>query len=197
MRLHAVRLLCVAIFLLLAATCLSFVRVIRRLPQQQQRPDGARLTLKTARLEQTKRRICSNETTYCFADRDCATRCDAANKYRCVHGVCRNARVIDENPKNECDVRKGFVAYLIGDTAFANYRYLCKSIDPGVAVSPESENRMCKSSPVPLAIDYLKRYPSAYECECQHKAVVPATSVKREHVECTERYYDLIASGYA
>lgn len=140
------------------------------------------------------KRYCTTEVTYCFTDQDCSSRCDISNKYACINGICKNQRIVEQNPKNDCDPTKGFVAYLVGNPAFGQYDYICKSIDPGIAINLE-KNLMCYGEKIDF--NYIYKFPSTQDCsDCPYPAVVPATSVKREHLECSEQFWYLVQVGY-
>lgn len=134
---------------------------------------------------------CKNIPVYCFEDSDCIAKCDTLNEYSCMHGMCKQSVIIAEDDKNKCDPKKGFIGYLIGNTTFGIYEYLCKTIDAEIAVSV-NENRMCYNQIEMLDIDYTKAYPSINDCTCRDRVLVPATAQKREHVECNSIFVDLV-----
>ena len=131
---------------------------------------------------------CDLEKTYCFTDDDCFKKCVSTTS-SCIHGIC-STNINTSNIINDCDPTKGILGYLVGNTALGTYSYVCKSIDPAIAISV-NENRMCYGDKT-YQIDYLKSYPSIYSCTCSNQVVIGATSEKRRHVECDSRYIDLV-----
>lgn len=84
----------------------------------------------------------------------------------------------------------GMITYLAGSVAFGNYVKICKSVDPGIAIS-NTDNLMCKNGTI--SVNYEKGFPLISECEdCEQQVTIPATLTKREHVECKNLFYDLI-----
>jgi len=130
---------------------------------------------------------CEETLTYCFDNGDCNTKC--ANKnYSCLTGVCRPS--LDEIVESDkCIASQGMLAYLVGNPAFGIYDFVCKSVDPGIAIS-NTVNKMCY--PENFQFDYLERFPQIDSCECPDKVYVPATAEKRAHVECSPIFKDLI-----
>lgn len=148
-----------------------------------------KINIKTGHLFGAGRDDCEKTDIYCFDDSDCNKKCYISG-LSCLHGVCKN-KIDTTEAKNECNPSKGVIGYFIGNTAIGLYEYICKSIDPGIAISV-NENRMCYNSEG-YTIDYLKVFPSVYSCDCGGDGViVPATSEKREHIECNSKYKDLV-----
>ncbi|QBB28688.1 PIF-3 [Homarus gammarus nudivirus] len=147
-----------------------------------------RIAIKTSSLHGGGKKNCSTLQQYCFEDNDCLHQC-VASTMSCVNGICINNTNSTE-ASNECNPSKGVIGYLIGNTAFGTYEYICKTVDPGIAISVD-ENRMCHGDKT-YQIDYLAQYPSIYSCECEGKVTVPATSQKREHVECNPAFSGLV-----
>jgi len=145
---------------------------------------------------------CEFETQYCFTDGDCQRRCNAnvaGLGARCITGICKNELLIEQLPENNCDPRKGFVAYLVGNPALGQVSFICKTVDPGIAISVDGINRMCAGSIEPIDINYLKEFPYEKQCTkeiCPFPCLIPATSVKRSHIECNETFSLLITKGY-
>lgn len=131
---------------------------------------------------------CAYEKVFCFADGDCAKNC--SNAYStCVKGTC-TSDIDTSSATNDCDPSRGLVGYLTGNTTLGTYEYICKSIDPGIAISV-TENRMCYGDPS-YSIDYLKTFPAVNTCQCEGRTTIPATSEKRLHVECDKTFHDLV-----
>lgn len=129
---------------------------------------------------------CETETTYCFSDAECNTKCTTSNK--CMHGICKiETGYIDYG--DACDPKMGMLAYLVGNPSFGIYNWICKSVDSGIAIS-NVENRMCFNGS--MGYDYTRHYPSITSCVCDDKITIPATREKRKHVECNSIYADLI-----
>lgn len=147
-----------------------------------------RVSINTGNLFGAGRKNCEIDKGYCFSDEDCDQQCSVSSM-SCVHGICLNKIAISD-ATNECDPSKGVIGYLVGNTALGTYQYICKSIDPAIAISVD-ENRMCFGDDT-YQIDYLKTFPSIYSCTCSDKVLVPATAEKREHAECDPRYSDLV-----
>ncbi|UVX94944.1 PIF-3 [Callinectes sapidus nudivirus] len=143
--------------------------------------------INTGELSGSGKKNCSTVKTYCFTDDDCHQQCVSSSMH-CVHGICRN-NLNAISAKNECDPSKGVIGYLVGNTTLGTYEYICKSVDPAIAISV-NENRMCYGDSS-YKIDYLSVYPSKYSCTCNNQITIPATSQKREHVECNSVYADL------
>lgn len=133
---------------------------------------------------------CTETKTYCFVDQDCLQSCYNSSMYSCLNGVCKKSLINTTDAENECDPSKGIVGYLVGNPTFGTYQYICKSIDPGIAISVD-ENLMCKNDPT-VDINYIEKFPSKYDCSCENQVLIPATSVKRKHVECDDNFYDLV-----
>ncbi len=131
---------------------------------------------------------CDTTKSYCFEDSDCNNACMGSN-YACLHGMCKkNLNIIDAT--NNCDTKMGVIGYYIGNAALGIYEFICKSVDPGIAINT-TENRMCYGDSS-YQINYLDKYPSINTCDCVGKIIVPATSVKREHAECAPQYIGLV-----
>lgn len=140
---------------------------------------------------------CNREINYCFVDSECARSCNFDSSYRCLHGICRNEVIRVEDPLNDCKPDMGILAYLTGDTQLGRFQFVCKSEDPGIAIS-STDNLMCNQGFI--EINYLRQFPTISACNClnssnpntTNQVLVPATSVKRRHVQCDSRYWDLV-----
>lgn len=133
---------------------------------------------------------CNSEVVYCFNDADCRHGCQTRDHYACLNGICRNDRMLLDNSTHDeqCLAHMGMMSYLVGNTAFGRYEYVCKSIDPGIAVS-STKNLMCNNqtqAPLP-DINYMVELPTETMCHCNDNetAVVAATPNKRQHTECS------------
>lgn len=129
---------------------------------------------------------CQTEQVYCFGDSDCNAKCSTSNI--CLNGICK----LDPgyvNPSDLCDTKMGMVGYLVGNPEIGGYDWICKSVDPAIAIS-NTENRMCFNGTIEF--DYAKHFPEIESCECDDKIIIPATLEKRKHVECNSIYKDLI-----
>lgn len=127
---------------------------------------------------------CNTTNVSCFDHTDCLSKC--VNVANCKFGSCVSTDLIP--PETECDVSMGMMAFLVGDPKFGKYSFVCKSVDPGIAIS-STENLMCRcSSSGSMTINYLDRFPQITSCMCgdeKNACIVPATRVKREHKECS------------
>lgn len=147
-----------------------------------------KIDINTGFLFGTSKQNCSLNKVYCFSDSDCSQQC--ADSYAgCVHGLC-STDVVASAAKNECDPSMGVIGFLIGNTALGIYEFICKSIDPAIAISV-SENRMCFGDSG-YKFDYLQSFPTIHTCNCNGKIIIPATSEKRVHAECDSRFEDLV-----
>ena len=136
-----------------------------------------------------QRSNCDAELVYCFTDQDCQLGCQPRDLYSCMTGVCRSNRLqATDGTQDPCLTKMGMMSFIAANTTFGRYEYLCKSVDPGVAVSSH-ENRMCygQTDPAP-DINYLNNAPLMSQCVCPENAtaLVPATEIKRAHVECNK-----------
>lgn len=154
------------------------------------------LNVKTTLEYGAKKIDCNLVDTYCFKDSDCVKICKIYDNHECINGVCKINKQLIDGEKNEdsgkCDPKMGMMGMLVGDTAFGRYVKICKSIDPGIAISND-ENLMCKGSEDNKKINYLFRSPQIEDCvNCNKKVIIPATLAKREHAECENEYYDMV-----
>lgn len=156
------------------------------LNRQLDKTDGEkRLSVTSVSNEKLEfRQNCVEQTVTCFADEDCENICLGNRNVSCSNGLCRNDYVYKAQ-STECDPQNGFFGYLVGEPAFGRFSQECKSLDVGIATP--TENLMCRGGNID--IDYRIAYPSMDNCtDCNGKVVIPATSVKRAHVECNELY---------
>ena len=146
-----------------------------------------------SRVMSENKKYCSTYMSYCFNDSDCSIMCDLKNKYNCINGICKNNKIVTSVPENKCDPKKGLIGYLVGNTAYGKYEFICKSIDLGIALSIKT-NLMCKGQKN-MFIDYTTKFPTINQCSCINKSIVPATQNKRKHVECDDIYHELVTRG--
>ena len=138
--------------------------------------------------KQKTKKNCTNNVVYCFDKLNCNNSCSGGD-YQCINGVCKTDTVLISDVENNCNANMGILGFLVGNTAFGVYDFKCKSVDDGIAIDNEV-NVMCRGGDID--IDYLKAYPSINDCNCDHPIIIPATSVKRRHVECNSKYFDLV-----
>lgn len=157
------------------------------------RGEGVEFRLRTGIENGTIKSHCTTTKTFCFQDTDCAKLCLEEDTFTCAKGVCEldMKRVREDSLASEnCDTSMGMATFLVGDTAFGRYQRLCKSIDPGIAISSKT-NLMCKGGDT--IINYINKFPSIDNCtNCDKKITIPATVNKRRHVECNSPFYDMV-----
>jgi len=93
-------------------------------------------------------------------------------------------------PENTCDATMGMIAFLVGSPAFGSFHFVCRSIDPGIAIST-TENLMCNGEQN-FGIDYLQQFPTIIQCTCPDLVPVPATSQVRRYGECNSQFADFV-----
>lgn len=151
-------------------------------------------------LEYGEKKIdCNLTEAYCFQDADCMRVCKLHDNHECINGVCRldtsggDTTTTPAPVTEKCDPTKGMFGVLMGDTAFGRYVRVCKSVDPGIAIS-NTLNLMCLGSETDnKKINYLHASPQIADCvNCNRKVVIPATLAKREHAECENEYWDMV-----
>lgn len=150
-----------------------------------------------ANIEIENEKNCTKSVIYCFDDDDCRVMCSDKGRISCLNGICKTKKTITRNIENKCDVKLGYYAYLVGDTMFGDYKYVCKSIDPGIAVLDENNkivNRICNYGSI--NVDYRKNIPMAGECNCPsdtHYVELPNTKTIRNRAFCvSEPIFDYI-----
>lgn len=171
----------VVILFFIILICLMFNKTATRLTDDE-------ISINTGNMFGTGRKNCNLDKVYCFTDNDCTQQCTATT-VGCNKGICTNDIKTFE-AENKCDPSKGVIGYFVGNTALGFYEYICKSVDPAIAISVD-ENRMCFGDKSYL-LDYLTSYPSIYTCTCPNQVTIAATSQKRKHVECSDKYIDLV-----
>ena len=137
------------------------------------------------------KRDCDLEFIYSMLDEQCDAVCKPPSVYRSRHGVCVNVLAFDsETVENECDPKRGVLAYLIGDPEFGRTSLRCLSIDPGIQPNdPRGRNIICDESAT-VDIDYLNSFPRMESCRCPdgtELAIVANTSTVRRHGVCIDR----------
>lgn len=148
------------------------------------RPSPSTLTSPGATLvKYSDKSNCALVSVSCFTSDECNRKCTTAGMV-CEAGTCQPERILPQT-EAKCDIRRGTMALLVGEPAFGRWEFICKSIDLGIA-SETGANLMCARGKID--INYLNHYPTGAECNCPpnlQRTVVPATSVKRTHVECS------------
>ena len=147
-----------------------------------------------AKITTDKRINCSTQKHYCFEDNDCSTQCTIGGNYMCIHGICKDQRVVETMPDNRCDPKKGFEAFLVGNPNMGTYEYICKSIDQGIAIDIDT-NKMCLNGTID--IDYTKSMPFVTDCKDANQMLIPATSAVRDYVIIDEKTYDIVTKSYS
>jgi hypothetical protein len=135
---------------------------------------------------------CNQSVVYCFQDNHCAKLCFNKTGSVCRNGICINTNVLNsQQPLNECNVERGVVTFLVGNTSLGRFDYLCRSIDPGIAPDDITQpNNMCKNGSI--LIDYTQQFPDIRNCTCPtgtKGVILPATSQVRPYVQCIEEFW--------
>lgn len=136
---------------------------------------------------------CTSTKVYCTSSAECETKClaNTSKLFKCNEGVCKVGEFeTTQYTGVECDASKGMMMFLVGDTAMGRYERICKSIDPGIAISND-ENLMCKGDES-FQVNYIKKYPEMSDCKCKNSIIIPATRAKRRHLECENILYDMV-----
>lgn len=135
---------------------------------------------------------CTQQTTYCFENSHCRSKCLDTTGSICRNGICLSSNVLNtQAPINTCDASRGVVTFLVGNTALGRFDTLCRSIDPGIAPNDVTQpNRMCFMGNID--IDYTKKFPSINDCWCpyeKYKIIIPATREIRPYAICMNNPY--------
>ena len=147
------------------------------------------LKIKLANMIGLGRANCDVEKRFCFGVEDCVHNCQNSSSVGCINGICKtDLNIIPA--VNECDPAKGLIGFLDGNTALGTYEFICRSIDPGIAISVDV-NKMCFGDP-DFVVDYISAYPSIENCKCASQIVIPSTAQIREYVECNSDFIDLV-----
>lgn len=134
------------------------------------------------------KRNCDAEIIYAMDDNQCSNICNGSNLYRVHNGRCVNALILDSsnNTINDCDPKRGVLAYLVGDPQLGRTKYQCLSIDLGIQDdSLDKENIICKNGDI--AINYLDTMPQLSQCKCRDRqflAIIPNNKTIRTHGQC-------------
>jgi len=142
---------------------------------------------------------CLNRQVYCFNDADCFAKCFVKTTMACFKGMCTDANIIrdgsDPIDEDDCRYKDGRIRYFMGNIAWGKWDVVCKSTDPGISY-PTGPNRMCfdwdTNTNIHPEIDYSKHVPDADDCKCDTLCVIPATEIKRRHVECNTVFHDYL-----
>lgn len=144
---------------------------------------------------QYMKKDCNLEYVYAMEDEQCSNICTAeSGTFIHQNGICVNILATQQSEsKNDCDVHKGVIAYLTGDTQFGTANLYCLSVDNGIAPNNINEkNKMCKDNG-DITIDYALKYPITDDCKCHEnyeKILIPSTLSIREHITCVPKTYE-------
>lgn len=144
-------------------------------------------TKMSTQFELPNRFDCTETPNFCFTDNDCMVQCTNSTTFKCIKGLCRNTYIYESSITNNCNPRQGMLGFLVGNPMLGKYDYICKSIDPGIALD-NGKVLMCDGQTPPININYLSKYPDTNQCTCENKMYIPATSVKRGHYQCSNYY---------
>lgn len=134
---------------------------------------------------------CDTETIYSVNNEQCNAVCREPGVFVSRNGACVNILSFNQTVgENECDPKKGVVAYLIGDTQLGNTKLLCLSIDPGVQPDDTTKpNTMCQNGNID--IDYIEAFPTISHCTCTNPddilVTILDTSAIRTRAACVKK----------
>lgn len=139
---------------------------------------------------------CNTTFVYSSSDEQCRVLCSGDSLFTSHNGVCvHNILLNDAHVNNNCDPKKGVLAYLTGDTSLGTTGLLCLSIDPGIAPdNPDENNIICGNGTHP-DINYLLNFPEIDSCNCGSDLVpiiIPATENIRKRVICVDKRIEKI-----
>lgn len=147
---------------------------------------------------------CTSEKLFCMDDSDCANFCLTKNisqTFACQLGTCILQN--QTTSTNNCNPTRGIFSVFVGDSELGRINQICKSVDPGVALS-DGNNKMCKGSDEfglgELGINYLDHIPSLRDCyELCPESFVPVhtNSIVRTYAECNSDVYELLNISYS
>lgn len=155
-----------------------------------------RLLFERGQLARTAKRDCDVETVYSMENAQCDAVCKPPGVYHSRNGVCVNVLFLaasESTSENECDSKRGVIAYLSGNAQFGKTSLVCLSIDPGIAADdPRKPNALCSGEYVRLEpkIDYDARFPETGECACYSDATrltLPETRNVRSRLVCASK----------
>lgn len=113
-----------------------------------------------------RKRDCDTEIVYSVTDSQCHDVCRQPNVFVSRNGACVNVLAFSAHDEsNECDPRRGVLAFLIGDPQFGKTALRCFSVDPGIQPDdPTGKNIICNHGAID--IDYVESFPQAAACRC-------------------------------
>lgn len=133
---------------------------------------------------------CDIETIYSVEDSQCNRICSQPGIFISKNGSCVNILAFSQEAvENECDPKKGVLAYLLGDPQFGKTKMLCLSIDQGV--QPDNilqQNTLCDGGTI--NINYVDSFPQLYACNCPKDEIlttIPNTRIIRQRGVCVNK----------
>lgn len=156
--------------LLIVIVCLLFVLILNDIARANHDWDEKKdddYYKFPGRQSESRKHDCDIETVYSMRDEQCETMCHGPGTFRTVNGVCVNSMIFDESAvKNNCDARRGVLAYLLGDPQLGRTQLRCLSVDPGIQPDdPDGKNIICGRDGK-VSINYLDSFPQISSCEC-------------------------------
>ncbi|KAG8362562.1 pif-3 [Fopius arisanus] len=135
------------------------------------------------------RRDCDNETVYSMESSHCDEVCQRTGIFESKKGVCVNQTIFTmANERKRCDLKRGVVAYLTGNSEFGTIKSVCMSLDIGISPEdPDKPNNLCSKGQI--EIDYRESFPQMRNCKCpndQHLVIIPSTRIIRSHGICVD-----------
>lgn len=129
---------------------------------------------------------CDSEIIYSFTDEQCSLICNK-NNFISRNGMCVNKLAFTPIiVTNNCDPKRGVLAYLTGNTQFGTANLRCLTVDDGVQPSDLSQpNTLCQNGQI--NINYLTGFPQLSNCKCPQDytlAIIPNTSAIRTRGVC-------------
>lgn len=136
------------------------------------------------------KRNCDAEIIYAMDDNQCLNICRDTGIFQVSNGRCVNVLALDNNnPNNNCDPKRGVLAYLIGDPQLGRTQFKCLSVDLGIQDdSLASDNILCKDGVI--KINYLENMPQLKHCKCPSDkilAIIPNNKTIRTHGQCVNK----------
>jgi len=199
-----VTLLLLLVFLaaVLAVSLLALWQIhVSPIPHEARDVQGNAVTRLGLPLSYTRhsKRDCDIETVYAMDDTHCTEICYNGAQYASRNGICLNILVLTRsgNVANNCDPKRGLLAYMIGDPLLGRTDFTCLSID--MSIQPDDAtlpNRLCgtgtegpgKGGIVDGVIDYTSAFPQAENCRCvsndEIPVLIPDTATIRRHIRC-------------
>lgn len=138
---------------------------------------------------------CDLETVYSMTDDQCNAICqNTLGNFISKHGVCVNSfNFKTEIINNECDPKRGVLAYMIGDGQFGRTAFRCMSIDQGIQPDNiDQPNKICGENEFSgtIDIDYLIEFPKSQNCKCapdKTLIIIPGTEKIRSRGSCVPK----------